>query len=84
MWMSLDSRLCDSARFSIETSHICTASGATVSSLPCPDGSFCISDGVRCIFDGSVLYAALDGEVCGPASVHAPWWRRPRRHRTFQ
>lgn len=60
------------ARFSMETSHLCTSSGRKVSSLEVPDGSVCISDGFRCLFDGSIIYAAQHGEPCRlPTDVKA-------------
>ena len=54
------------SRFAMQTSQICTESGQKVRSLESEDGSSCMADALRCIWDGSVLYAAQRGEVCGP------------------
>lgn len=72
------------ARFGMEAARICTASGAPIQTLEHADGSACIAGTVRrgalrCMWDGSVLYAAAASEPCGPgAGVLQPprWWQR--------
>ena len=54
------------SRFAMRTTQICTTSGQKVRSLQSEDGSTCMADELRCIWDGSTLFAAQRGEVCGP------------------
>ncbi|KAL1527998.1 hypothetical protein AB1Y20_009369 [Prymnesium parvum] len=53
-------------RFAMKTLRICTADGETVRTLENPDGSSCIGDAWRCVWDGSLLYVASVDEPCGP------------------
>jgi len=57
------------SRYSTDVDRIVTTSGETLRTLENADGSSCIADELRCVHDGTTLYAVRRGDAVLPRAA---------------
>ena len=57
------------SHYSVDVDRIVTTSGETLRTLENADGSSCIADELRCVHDGTTLYAVRRGDAVPPRAT---------------